>query len=133
MPFKIWKCKSITSKMKFCNRHTIPYLMLPFNRAYINRPGRCYARNVKRKLTLSEWIEFLAILIVGGSIIWWVVIWIRMLICRITGRCPKGRICKDSLCKNKVWCRKYQRYADVHKYIYEVMRENRRRSKKKQP
>lgn len=83
---------------------------------------------------MNEWLEFISILMIGGCIIWWIVIWIRACIFRISGRCPKSRICRDSLCKNKIWCRKYRRYTDVYERNYESMREMRqKKTKKKQP
>ncbi len=80
---------------------------------------------------MNEWLEFLTILMILGCIIWWVVIWIRMWVYRGTGKCPKSRICKDSICKNAAWCRKYERYADVFMHNYESMKEAKRKAGKK--
>ena len=82
-------------------------------------------------ITLNEWIELLTIILIWGCIISWVIIWIKMWICRKTGKCPKDRICKNSICKNRAWCRKYQRYADIYKYAGEMLREKRQRARDK--
>lgn len=50
-------------------------------------------------ITLNEWIELLTIILIWGCIISWVIIWIKMWICRKTGKCPKDRICKTQFVK----------------------------------
>ena len=80
---------------------------------------------------MNELLEILSILIVLGCITAWMIIWIRMWGCMITGKCPKDRICENSACKNRAWCRKYQRCADIYKYAGEILRNKRRHAKKK--
>lgn len=82
-------------------------------------------------ITLNKWLELLTILLIFDCIINWVVIWIRICICRLTGKCPKSRICENSICKNRAWCKKYQRHADIYKYVGEVLREKKHHAKKK--
>lgn len=59
-------------------------------------------------VAMEEWLEFLLFLVVLGCIIWWIVIGIGIMICRITGKYPKDQVCRDSSCKYKSWCRRYR-------------------------
>ena len=80
---------------------------------------------------MNEWIEFLMILLILGCAISWAIIGIGILICRMKGKCPKARICKDSKCRWGIWCTKHQRYADKEKYLFEQLREYTINAKKK--
>lgn len=75
----------------------------------------------------NELIEFLMLLLIFGCAIGWIIIGIGILKCRINGRCPKGRICKNSECRWCAWCEKNQRYSDKIQYIFEIMREMEKR------
>lgn len=79
----------------------------------------------------DELLEFLMILLITGCAIGWIIIGIGILKCRIGGRCPKGRICKNSGCCWGTWCVKYQRYYDKVKYLSEILREIKEREKTK--
>ncbi|MCM1216578.1 MAG: hypothetical protein NC548_18910 [Lachnospiraceae bacterium] len=80
---------------------------------------------------MSEFLALLMILLFLGCIVAWIIIWICITICRITGKCPKGRICKKSICKNRSWCKKYQRQADIYYYAGEILREKKMERRKK--
>ena len=64
------------------------------------------------------------------SIICWIFIWIGIWKHRINGECPESRICKDSTCNKKTWCKKYLRYADQYEFIKETLRELEQKQKK---
>lgn len=80
---------------------------------------------------VDELLVFLMILLIIGCAIGWIFIGIRILKCRIDGRCPKGRICKNSECRWGTWCEKYQRYSDKFKYLSEILREIKKGEKAK--
>lgn len=71
----------------------------------------------------NEVTEFLMLLFIIGCAVGWIIIGIGILRCRMGGRCPKGRICKNTECRWGAWCEKHQRYSDKFKYICEIMRE----------
>lgn len=47
----------------------------------------------------NELIEFLMLLYIISCAVGWIIIGIVILKCRIKGRCPKGRICKNYECR----------------------------------
>lgn len=75
----------------------------------------------------DELTGFLMLLVIIGCAVGWIIIGIGILKCRIEGRCPKGRICKNSECRWCAWCEKHQRYSNKFKYLYEVLRETKKR------
>lgn len=77
----------------------------------------------------NELTEFLMFLFIISCIVGWIIIGIGILKCRIEGRCPKSRICKNSECQWGAWCEKHRRYYDKFKYISEIMREAKKREK----
>ena len=79
----------------------------------------------------NELTEFLLLLLIIGCAVGWIIIGIGILKCRRGGRCPKGRICKNSGCRWGTWCEKYQRYSDKFKYLSEILREIKKREKAK--
>lgn len=80
----------------------------------------------------NELTEFLMLLLIIGCAIGWTIIGIGILKYRIEGRCPKGRICKNSKCQWGAWCEKHQRYYDKFKYFSEIVREMKEREKAEQ-
>ena len=72
---------------------------------------------------VDELIRFLMILLITGCTAGWIIIGIGILKYRIEGRCPKGRICKNSGCHWGLWCEKHQRSSDKYKYLAELVRE----------
>ena len=80
---------------------------------------------------VNELLEFLMILLIIGCAIGWIIIGTGMLKCRIGGKCPKDRTCKNSGCRWRIWCEKYQRYSDKFKYLSEILRETEEKEKKK--
>lgn len=79
----------------------------------------------------NELPEFLMFLLIIGSIVGWIIIGIGILKYRIEGRCPKGRMCKNSECRWSAWCEKHQRYSDKYKYLSEKLREMKKEKKQK--
>ena len=67
--------------------------------------------------------DFLMLSVIIGCAAGWIIIGIGILKYQIEGRCPKGRVCKDSKCLWGAWCEKYQRHADDFKRLYESVRE----------
>lgn len=77
----------------------------------------------------NELTEFLMFLLIIGCAVGWIIIGIGILHCRIKGRCPKGRICKNSQCRWGAWCEKHQRYTDDFKRLAELVRELKEKEK----
>ena len=77
----------------------------------------------------NDLTEFLMLLFIISCAVGWIIIGIGILKCRIEGRCPKGRICKNSECRWGTWCEKHQRYADNYKYLAELLRELKEKEK----
>lgn len=73
-------------------------------------------------------IEFLMLLMIISCAIGWIIIGIGILKCRKDGKCPKGRICKNSECQWGAWCEKYNRYSDKNKYLFEILREMKKKA-----
>lgn len=80
-------------------------------------------------MLIGEWLELATAFLVLFCIIWWIVIGLKKLIYMFQGKCPKGRICKNSRCKIGAWCIKYQRHADAYKNAMESIRESRIKDK----
>lgn len=70
--------------------------------------GYTVIEGTKLMITINDWLELLTFLMILGCIIWWIVIWIGILVCRMTGKCPKNRVCRNSCCKYKAWCMRYR-------------------------
>lgn len=79
----------------------------------------------------GEWCGAATVLLVILCIFWWIVIWLKMLVYMLQGRCPKGRVCTDSQCKLGAWCKKYQRHDDILESMMElrIKEENRHNDK----
>lgn len=77
----------------------------------------------------NEFTDFLMLLVIVGCAVGWIIIGIGILKCRMEGRCPKGRICKNSECLWGAWCVKHQRYADDFKRLSELVRELKEKQK----
>lgn len=74
-------------------------------------------------MVIGGLFELAAVFMVLFCIAWWIAIGLKKLVYMFQGKCPKGRICKDSQCKIGSWCIKYQRHSDVYKNAMESMRE----------
>lgn len=49
----------------------------------------------------------------------------------LNSQCPQTRICRDSKCERKAWCKKYKRKSEKIIHIHEIQKVMKKREKRK--
>lgn len=57
----------------------------------------------------------------------YIVQWIQYL----NKQCPQSRICRDSKCERRAWCRKYKRKSEKIIHIREIQKVKKKRQKRR--